>query len=505
MLAAVLAQPVDINNSGASLLFTSSHPVAIQIRGLMEQGSLGKAEKLLGDTQEESDSELDPLLTEAADIIRRLRREYALDLSDLMIKLKDLIPNITADDIQRWREAGQLQWRLIDGQVCYFRREPANLFRFCEEAKRRGDEHAGRQAKQDQSNNKPSPRQRLLEHLNEIVTAAERNGQNQVLPLRHRICYRLTVRPNRPFVKAGSLVRCWLPFPQQYRQQKDIRLIRTKPTRHVVAPVFVDSVVPGGASQRTVYLEQRIHDPAKPMVFKEEFEYISFAYYPTINDADARSLSANYNKAYLKERPPHIVFTPEIREAVKEAIGLETNPLVKARKIFRFVANNIGYCSEEEYSVIPSFSTKALTTCKGDCGIQSMLFITMCRAAGIPARWQSGYQTRPDAWNMHDWAEFYVEPWGWLPADVSYGFKESDDPRIREFYFGHLDSYRLIVNMDYGSPLQPAKMSLRSEPADFQRGEVEVDGRNLYFDEWDWDFQLDVEPVPDKQVSPSFF
>jgi hypothetical protein len=48
-------------------------------------------------------------------------------------------------------------------------------------------------------------------------------------------------------------------------------------------------------------------------------------------------------------------------------------------------------------------------------------------------------------------------------------------------------------------------MSLRSEPADFQRGEVEVDGRNLYFDEWDWDFQLDVEPVPDKQVSPSFF
>jgi len=41
---------------------------------------------------------------------------------------------------------------------------------------------------------------------------------------------------------------------------------------------------------------------------------------------------------------------------------------------------------------------------------------------------------------------------------------------VREFYFGHQDSYRLIVNLDYGSPLVPAKQSLRSEPADFQRG-----------------------------------
>ena len=119
------------------------------------------------------------------------------------------------------------------------------------------------------------------------------------------------------------------------------------------------------------------------------------------------------------------------------------------------------------------------------------------RAAGIPARWQSGYQTRPNAWNMHDWAEFYVEPWGWLPADVSYGLKASDDQRIRTFYFGHLDSYRLIVNLDYGSHLHPPKESLRSELADFQRGEVEIDGRNLYFDEWDWDFEFETEPLAD--------
>jgi hypothetical protein len=96
---------------------------------------------------------------------------------------------------------------------------------------------------------------------------------------------------------------------------------------------------------------------------------------------------------------------------------------------------------------------------------------------------------------MHDWAEFYVEPWEWLPADPSYGLRTSDDPKVRHFYFGHQDAYRLIVNLDYGMPLVPPKHSLRSEPADFQRGEVEIDGKNLYFDEWDWEMKFEWEPL----------
>ena len=56
------------------------------------------------------------------------------------------------------------------------------------------------------------------------------------------------------------------------------------------------------------------------------------------------------------------------------------------------------------------------------------------------------------------------------------------------------DPYRMIVNLDYGSTLHPPKPSLRSEPADFQRGEVEIDGRNLYYDEWEWDVQLQWHP-----------
>jgi hypothetical protein len=50
----------------------------------------------------------------------------------------------------------------------------------------------------------------------------------------------------------------------------------------------------------------------------------------------------------------------------------------------------------------------------------------------------------------------------------------------------------MIVNLDYGWPLHPAKASLRSEPLDFQRGEVEIDGRNLYFDEWSHEIKFQL-------------
>jgi transglutaminase-like putative cysteine protease len=458
--------------TGASLAWTSSHPAVVQARKLLAEGKFAEAEQTVQTS--------DPAGVEMREIIRRLRAEYSLDEAGLLVKLRKSVPDVTPDDLNRWRQAGQVQFRVIDGQVCYFRREPSNIFRFCDEAKKRRD--------QNTAGSTEKPKFVLTEHLADVIKAVESSGKTQVLPIRHRITYTLAVEPNRPGANRGSQVRCWLPYPQQYRQQKNIRLISTMPSEHAIAP--------DDAPQRTIYLEQRIDDPSKPLKFEAVYEYDSYAYYPQLSDANARPLPANWTGPDLAERPPHIVFTPELNKAVEQIIGSETNPLARARKIFHWIDANIRYHAEEEYCVIPGFSQAALSRRRGDCGIQSMLFITMCRRAGIPARWQSGWETKPVDWNMHDWVEFYVEPWGWLPADPSYGLQKSDDPKIREFYFGHQDSYRMIVNRDYGNPLVPEKQSLRSEPADFQRGEVEIDGRNLYFDEWDYDFKFEQTSLP---------
>ncbi len=481
---------------GAAAIYASDDPVMVHARQLMAAGRLSEAAQVLEADRASPDPARRQAAEDGLETIRRLRRDYSLDLPGLVERLRKSIPDVTADDVRKWQEAGQVQYRVLDGKVAFFIREPSNIFRFCDEAKARRAARTATQPGGD-PDKESRARQKLINHLVQVINAAGSSGKSEVVPLRHHIRYTLTVAPNCPGAKEGSLVRCWLPFPQEYRQQKQVRLISTSPAEHRISPNAVDDRPPGGSAQRTLYLEQRIDDPARPVVFKEEFEYVSFAFYPKLDDSAARPLPADWGSAFLEERPPHIVFPPALREAVKQAVGDKANPLARARAIFNYVVTTIKYCAEEEYAVIPSCTAKALATSKGDCGIYSMLFISMCRAAGIPARWQSGWETKPEGWNMHDWAEFYVEPWGWLPADTSYGLQKSDDPRVREFYFGHQDAYRMIVNLDYGCPLDPPKASLRSEPADFQRGEVEIDGRNLYFDEWDWDFQFDLKPIED--------
>jgi hypothetical protein len=58
---------------------------------------------------------------------------------------------------------------------------------------------------------------------------------------------------------------------------------------------------------------------------------------------------------------------------------------------------------------------------------------------------------------------------------------------VRDFYFGGLDYYRMAANSDHNQPLVPAKQSMRSDDVDFQRGELEWDNHNIYFDQYSYD------------------
>jgi hypothetical protein len=48
----------------------------------------------------------------------------------------------------------------------------------------------------------------------------------------------------------------------------------------------------------------------------------------------------------------------------------------------------------------------------------------------------------------------------------------------------------MIINEGVAGALHPDKLFLRSEPYDFQRGEVEWSGGNLYFDKWEYDMNI---------------
>ncbi len=453
--------------------------VISRARTLVDQGRFREAEKLLRKHIAEPEGPVDEPLEIELEIIRRIRLDFAQRPDELLRRLRRRIPDVTSADLERWRRAGVLQYRVIDGQIRYFHAEPGNLLRCCPQARRRVS--SSQPARSSAGFDLPA-------HLAELLREARASGRTLVHPVRHRIRYELRVKPGNPRLRPGARVRCWLPFPQQYRQQQDVRLLRTEPPGGRVAE--------DDCPQRTVYFETTLGPQAPPPRFAAVFEFTTYAYVPQLDPAAVKPYdtgSALY-RTCTAERPPHIVFSPELRRQAREIVGDETNPLLKARRIFRWVSENIPWCSEMEYSTIRSLSQKALAARRGDCGVQGMLFITLCRAAGVPARWQSGWQTLPGRWNMHDWSEFYVEPWGWLPADASYGLQDHPDRAVQEFYCGHLDPYRLIVNLDYARELCPPKISFRSEPNDFQRGEIEIDGHNLYFNEWSWDLQLEYLP-----------
>ncbi len=451
-----------------------------KINTLIDRGDFAEAEKLLRAQIADSSQ---PVTSEPAiqlEVLRRTRSDFALTNKDVLAQIKQSVPDATQADVDRWRKAGDLQSRMIDGEPRYFLRSVSNLFRFNEEAKRR------------QKNAKAEKKFETVGLVEKLVKLSESSQSLEVYPVKHHLHYTMTVHPTHPRVKPGAVVRAWLPFPQEYRQQKDVKLVRSEPPAIHIAST--------SAPQRTVYFEQTVGDDKKPPQFEIEVEFVTSAYCPKLDPEKVQpyDVKGAVYREYTAERPPHIVFTPEVKELAHKIVGDETNPLEKALRIFRWISKNVPWCAENEYSIIPSLSAKGLTARRGDCGVQNTSFTTLCRAAGIPARWQSGWQTKPGDWNMHDWSEIYLEPWGWVPTDASYGVQKSSDPRVQDFFCGHMDPYRMIVNLDYGRALEPPKTSFRSEPIDFQRGEIEIDGHNLYFDEWDYKFEIDTKPVAAK-------
>ena len=99
-----------------------------------------------------------------------------------------------------------------------------------------------------------------------------------------------------------------------------------------------------------------------------------------------------------------------------------------------------------------------------------------------------------DYWNLHDWGQVYLAPYGWVPMDVTFGRLEGD-PATEWFYLGGLDGYRIAFNDAWGVDFMPRKTHFRSDTVDSQRGEVEWKGGNLYFDQFDYDFEWNVVPT----------
>ena len=234
----------------------------------------------------------------------------------------------------------------------------------------------------------------------------------------------------------------------------------------------------------------------EPTRFSETFELTSSAEWHDLRPEDVQpyDTTTTLYRTYTAERESHIRFTPRLRALAAQLTEGETNPLFQARRLFRWVNDQFPWASAREYSTIENIPEYVLDNGHGDCGQVTLLFLTLCRICGIPAHFQSGFMLHPDAWNLHDWGEIYFEGVGWVPVDQSFGIPTFARNEAETWFFlGGIDAWRMVVNSDYGQPLVPKKRYPRSETVDFQRGEVEWDGGNLYFNQWDYTLEITYE------------
>ena len=168
------------------------------------------------------------------------------------------------------------------------------------------------------------------------------------------------------------------------------------------------------------------------------------------------------------------------------------NALLKARKIYDFITTQAVYRFMPPYLTVTNIPEYFLSGLRGDCGVQAITFVTLCRLCGVPAQWQSGLYTKPDSAGHHDWARFYVAPFGWLFADCSFGgsaYRAGDLDRWN-FYFGNLEPWRMPTCSAFQQEFNPPRRFLRYDPYDNQSGDVESLTRRLYADEYEHDCRV---------------
>jgi transglutaminase-like putative cysteine protease len=159
-------------------------------------------------------------------------------------------------------------------------------------------------------------------------------------------------------------------------------------------------------------------------------------------------IPAGIRDRYLIDDTKFSMENPVIQKAVKAAVGGETNPYWIARNIFNYVIAHMEYELAGGWNIAPTVLERG----NGSCSEYSFVYISMCRAAGLPARYVGSVVIRGDDASyddvFHRWVEVYLPNYGWIPVDPSGG----DDrwPADQANAFGFLTNRFLITTAGGG-------------------------------------------------------
>jgi transglutaminase-like putative cysteine protease len=150
-------------------------------------------------------------------------------------------------------------------------------------------------------------------------------------------------------------------------------------------------------------------------------------------EPEALNLPLDYSHSLLSQLSPYLASYSPTPDPVAIALAQEILANVNGNTIeFLMTLNNniYKYCNyltrETGYPWPPGVTWQKK---QGSCRDFSVLFLEVCRAMGLAARFVSGYQEgdpNQEERDLHAWAEVYLPGGGWRGYDPTHGLAVSD-------------------------------------------------------------------------------
>lgn len=282
-------------------------------------------------------------------------------------------------------------------------------------------------------------------------------------------------------IPAGSaLLRLWFPVPQSSSVQSIREL-------HFETPVEPDLTTGSKHGNRFAYFE--IPNPGETFQATMHFTCTRVEIRTLLEDlqTDAAAPEGAY-EVFL--RPGRLVVVDDrIRGlAAQTTQGMETT-LEKAKALYEYVLETMTY-DKTGVGWGRGDTNYACEVGKGNCTDFHSLFISLCRACGIPSGFELGlylpYDPLPDAevGAYHCWAAFRVPGKTWVPVDIS----EADrKPDLVDYFFGNHTSNRVTLSTGRDLVLEPPQTG---DPLNFLVNPyAEVDGKTLESTSKKWSYR----------------
>jgi Uncharacterized conserved protein len=237
---------------------------------------------------------------------------------------------------------------------------------------------------------------------------------NSSLTLKNLECYLRTPQAFYPFQKINSISASLTGVDQVFDDSKNM-LTHFKYDKSA-------TVSPGQQYKASITSTVSMYEYSFKTISSDNMEY----------KADDEDL-----KLYTGEDLFIDIYNPAIIDAAKKATGSETDPVIKAKKIYNYVTAKLSYdysrAADKNYKFMNA--SQILKVGKGVCADYAILYTALLRASGIPARVAEGVPVmlildeKDKTIDIgHAWTEVKLPGYGWIPVDITQeeGFMKAD-------------------------------------------------------------------------------